>query len=257
MVLPFTDASFALSRAPAQVSPHESRRFARYLHQTHLMVELWDVDSILPIGTLLVDLRRLMRQQAGAVTSARLCDVVSHYDASPARLGGDVVRLGSGDGTLPAGRIVAQVEVLTSCVGRRGLVDHDAAAGSGSGGGHGVLSVGGSVGRMLATSAASARRVSGPGAATSTSSLRRSRTKVTAQHLADADPSAARALRMRASGAALAAAAATTTVTATTAGSSADPFGVVTRREMQLLREKFDRDDDGRIRCARVRMCRK
>lgn len=56
------------------------------------MVELWDADSVLPIGTALLDLRLLMRQQAPAATAARLCDVVSHYDASPARLGGDAVR---------------------------------------------------------------------------------------------------------------------------------------------------------------------
>ena len=204
------------------------------------MVEIWDVDSILPIGTMLFDLRYLMRQQAVSVTTARLCDVVSHYDISPARLGGDAVWLGSGEGTLPAGRIVAQVEVVVSVVGRRGLVEVPVAT-------HGVPSISGSIGKARAlpaeravSGASSTRRPSAPDAS---ASLRRLRTKVTAHHLTDADPNAARLLRIRGAGAVLDVA-----DVAFAREAAAEPYSVLTRRELQLLRELYDREDLGRMR---------
>lgn len=64
-------------------SPFEALEFAQYLAHKSLYIDVWDADSLLPLGTFGVPLRLLMRQGAHSVKHAIECDVINAQSVSP------------------------------------------------------------------------------------------------------------------------------------------------------------------------------
>jgi hypothetical protein len=73
---------------PTTFAPSERPLFASYLASKALLVEVWDADALLPVGTATFHLAHLLRQQAQLVSSAVSCDIITPT---------------SGGGTVPAG----------------------------------------------------------------------------------------------------------------------------------------------------------
>ena len=59
------------------IVPGETRLFPEYLKERTLYIEVWDSDSLLPMGTIAVELAGLLRQGEKIVKSALEYDVIS------------------------------------------------------------------------------------------------------------------------------------------------------------------------------------
>ena len=106
---------------PTVVAPDEARNFAEYLRDRSLQVEVWDAETLLPLGEVMIDLRSLMRQQQTSVKVGREYDVIASSVTADIQ---SVVTVG-GQGASTGGRVVGKLQVLMSNTGFRGVGDSD------------------------------------------------------------------------------------------------------------------------------------
>ena len=113
------------SAAPAA----ERGAFGAYLCSCDVQVDVWDADSLLPLGTATVALASLARQQARAVGAAREYDVVRASPAAPGATGDDahappvagtplIDARGAARGC--AGESVGRIQIILTNVGSEG-----------------------------------------------------------------------------------------------------------------------------------------
>jgi Ca2+-binding EF-hand superfamily protein len=116
-------------------APTEREDFAMYLATNTLYVEVWDADSLIPLGVAGIPLRRLMRQGQAGCRAAIECDVVDS-EAMTQTTGGissTIIRQGG-----PArGAIVGSIHVILTNHGSEGrrVVHPDAVRPNPDGGG--------------------------------------------------------------------------------------------------------------------------
>ena len=67
------------------MQPGEQKTFIQYLHQQKLHIDMWDGDSLLPIGSTVVTLKHLLRQGHPAVQVSQQLDIssVDYADDKP------------------------------------------------------------------------------------------------------------------------------------------------------------------------------
>ena len=98
------------------IVPGETRLFPEYLKERTLYIEVWDSDSLLPIGTIAVELAGLLRQGEKIVKSALEYDVISSATNDNLADGVPTVQARA----LPAGRVTGRVQLLMSNYGLQG-----------------------------------------------------------------------------------------------------------------------------------------
>lgn len=103
-------------------SPFEAIEFAEYMADKSLYIDVWDADSLLPIGTYGIPLRMLMRQGALSVKHAIECDVINYETVAPVH--GGITSMTIMEGGPISGELVGSVQMIISNYGVRGQGKH-------------------------------------------------------------------------------------------------------------------------------------
>jgi Ca2+-binding EF-hand superfamily protein len=103
-------------------SPFECVEFSDYLANKSLYIDVWDSDSLLPIGTFGIPMRMLMRQGALCVKHAIECDVINYETVAPVQ--GGITSLTIMEGGPISGELVGSVQMIISNYGIRGKGKH-------------------------------------------------------------------------------------------------------------------------------------
>ena len=99
-------------------SPTEPAEFSEYLASKSLLIDVWDADSLILIGTCYVPLRRIMRQGEASAKCALECDVVNGEMDAQTHGGITSSVISSGGGM--SGQVVGSVHVILSNFGQPG-----------------------------------------------------------------------------------------------------------------------------------------
>lgn len=99
-------------------SPFEAIEFAEYLAHKSLYIDVWDADSLLPIGTMGIPLRMLMRQNKPMVKHALECDVINCEVAAPSY--GGVTAMTVMEGGPVVGELLGAVQLVIANYGSKG-----------------------------------------------------------------------------------------------------------------------------------------
>ena len=99
-------------------SPNEPYEFAEYLAHYPLLIDVWDADSLLLIGTCCVPLRRLMRQGSPSSRYALECDIVN--DEVLNNVNGATTTTIIHEGGPPIGALVGSTHIILTNIGDRG-----------------------------------------------------------------------------------------------------------------------------------------
>ena len=99
-------------------SPTEPAEFAEYLAHQVLLIDVWDADSLMLLGTCCVPLRRIMRQGQTSAKCALECDVVNAEMDSQTHGGITSSVISTGGGM--SGQVVGSVHIIISNFGQPG-----------------------------------------------------------------------------------------------------------------------------------------
>jgi len=102
----------------------EAKSFASYLKTKTLYVDVWDGDALMHVGTMAINLKKLMRQGKSTSKVARVFDVVA-----PRGLSQEGGALGVRPGAIGGGAVVGKVQVLLANFGEEGKGGEEPGAG--------------------------------------------------------------------------------------------------------------------------------